>query len=312
MPDVRLFDETAELHGANYGGSDGLEGCSTCKTDINTQEVPTYALFSGNDDAICNAWTGVASGGRQQRYGFHAGNGAHACDRIGDRGGCWYVLMTTTNSKASERRRKLTIRRFYSGQKVPGISSEDDVFCAWIDRKGDIPTTGFSVHWPELDCDNSPDRSLNYYCNNNPSVEFRNHPGPNTIAYWLQKCNSKANTSSPGNVSEAFPLESGLRSEKIMRRFEKDPMVVNSYFPKHAATELCNRSLKPAGQSFVSFAERKFCFMPTKTWYDFCEDVEEDTCWDEKVNGVVAKNVDVSKMVIPDLSHISKVVVWGA
>ena len=54
-------------------------------------------------------------------------------------------------------------------------------------------------------------------------------------------------------------MESGLRSEKIMRRFEKDPMVVNSYFPKHAATELCNRSLKPAGQSFVSFAERKFC-----------------------------------------------------
>lgn len=104
---VRLFDETAELHGANYGGSDGLEGYSTCKTDINTQEVPTYALFSGNDDAICIAWTGVASGGRQQRYGFHAGNGAHACDRIGDRG-------STLDRKSPASRAKTT-------SSVPGL-----------------------------------------------------------------------------------------------------------------------------------------------------------------------------------------------
>lgn len=107
-------------------------------------------------------------------------------------------------------------------------------------------------------------------------------------------------------------MDLDLRSEKIMRRFEKDPTIVKSYFPKHAATELCDRSLKAAGQSFVSFAERKFCFMPTKTLYDFCEDVEEGACWDEKVNGVVAKNVDISRVVIPDLGHISKVVVWGA
>ena len=92
LPDVRLFDETAEFLGANYDGSDCPEGYSTCKTDVNTQEVPTYALFSGNDDAICIAWTGIASGGRQQKYGFHPGNWAHACDRIEDRGGYWYVL----------------------------------------------------------------------------------------------------------------------------------------------------------------------------------------------------------------------------
>ena len=37
--------------------------------------------------------------------------------------------------------------RYYAAQKVPGIKNEDEVFCAWVDKNGDVETTGFQVHW---------------------------------------------------------------------------------------------------------------------------------------------------------------------
>ena len=55
LPDVRMWDETAEFLGANYDDGYCAEGSTTCTTEVNTQEAVTYTLFWGNDDAICIA-----------------------------------------------------------------------------------------------------------------------------------------------------------------------------------------------------------------------------------------------------------------
>jgi len=81
LPDVRLFDETAEFLGASFDPGSCPEGYTTCTTDVNTQEAVTYTLFTGNTDAICIAWTGVAWAGGQKKYGFYLGNWTNACDR---------------------------------------------------------------------------------------------------------------------------------------------------------------------------------------------------------------------------------------
>lgn len=97
LPDVRMWDETAEFLGANYDGSNCEEGYTTCTSEVSTQEAVTYTLFSGNDDAICIAWTGISWAGGQKKYGFHPGNWAHGCDAGGYRGdkqkGNWSVLF---------------------------------------------------------------------------------------------------------------------------------------------------------------------------------------------------------------------------
>lgn len=100
-----------------------------------------------------------------------------------------------------------------------------------------------------------------------------------------------------------------------MEKFAQDPRLIKSHFANHAATELCDHSLKAAGQSFVSYAEKKFCYMPTKTLYDFCEDVESGACWSDETNKVITKNggndVLSNVLSVPDLSHINNVIEWG-
>jgi hypothetical protein len=57
--------------------------------------------------------------------------------------------------------------------------------------------------------------------------------------------------------------------------------------------------------------EEKFCHMPTKTVYDFCDAVETGPCWDEDDNKVVVKGDGLRVGDdVPNLDHITKIVVW--
>lgn len=89
MPDMRLWDETGEFLGINADPGGCGEGATNCETEVDTQEAPTYALFTGNDDAICIAWTGMNWSGQQKKFGFHPGNWAHACDYTSYNSGSW-------------------------------------------------------------------------------------------------------------------------------------------------------------------------------------------------------------------------------
>ncbi|KAK6212160.1 hypothetical protein QIS74_10114 [Colletotrichum tabaci] len=296
LPDVRLWDETAEFLGANYDGNHCDEGVTTCTTDVNTQEAATYTLFSGNNDAICIAWTGLSWPGGQKKYGFHPGNWAHACDHTPHNNGYWY----------------------YAGTQVPGINYQDDVFCAWVDKDGDIPTTGFQVHWPEFDGDNSPTQSLDYYCREKPPVWFHTESDPGSIWHWTRKrdlfSRNPSIKMSPAEGPQAEKRRQETRQaqgERLAKHFEKDPRIVKSYWAKHSATELCNPEMHAAGQSFVSYEEKKFCHMPTKTIYSFCEATENGACWSDADNRVVVRDSRTARLPVPDLSHISETIVWG-
>ncbi|KAI9373763.1 hypothetical protein BJX61DRAFT_541431 [Aspergillus egyptiacus] len=301
LPDVRLFDETGEFLGAKYDPGKCEEGYTTCTTEVNTQEAVTYTLFTGNDDAICIAWTGIAWAGGQKKYGFHPGNWAYSCDQYTDlNSGSWY----------------------YAGQAVPGIENVDDVKCAWLDKDGNQPTTAFQVHWPEFDGDKAPIESLDYYCGERPPVEFYTSDDPNTIWRWTQsrrRDNSQLLDNStaievpeaPERESKTHPA-SARRKQRLGNRFENDPRVIKSHYPKHKATELCDPTKNAAGQSFVSYAEKKFCYMPSKTIYPFCETVEDGPCWSDEDNRVIVQGNNKLSEPVPDLSHISNPIVWGS
>ncbi|KNG47607.1 hypothetical protein TW65_05646 [Stemphylium lycopersici] len=288
LPDLRHFDETAEFIGATAKSiltcrSYCDEGYTTCTTDVNTQEAVSYTLFTANNDAICIAWTGVAWAGGQKKYSFHPGNWAYACNVSPyTSGGAWY----------------------YAGQVVPGIDYPDQVYCAWLDADGDLETTGISVHWPEFDADQSIQQDRDYYCTSNVPVEYHTEPDPSMIlpAGRRTRRHGSLNGRQENNSTR-------------MEKFAQDPRLIKSHFANHAATELCDHSLKAAGQSFVSYAEKKFCYMPTKTLYDFCEDVESGACWSDETNKVITKNggnnVLSNVLSVPDLSHINNVIEWG-
>ena len=209
-------------------------------------------------------------------------------------------------------------RRYYAGQKVPGIDNPGQVFCSWVDRNGDIPTTGFQVHWPEFDAVTTQIKSLDYYCGNKPPLHFYTNFEPSSISIWRPARNIFFRDPSVA-VSPAVPSpkEKGRRAanleaqgQRLAKRFEQDPRIIKSHFPDHRATELCDRAKHAAGQSFVSFAEQKFCYMPTKTVFSFCETVNEGACWSDADNKVISKGNKVGVLAIPDLSHITETIVW--
>lgn len=90
LPDLRMWDETAEFLGITTQDNTNCgEGYTTCTTSVSTNEAPTYTLFTGNDDAICIAWTGISFPGGNQKFGFHPGQWAHGCSQYGNGGGKW-------------------------------------------------------------------------------------------------------------------------------------------------------------------------------------------------------------------------------
>ncbi|KAK3299856.1 uncharacterized protein B0H64DRAFT_447811 [Chaetomium fimeti] len=286
-PDVRMWDQTAEFLGITTQDGDNCgEGWTTCTTDVSTREAPVYTLFTGNDDAICIAWTGISFPGGNQKFGFHPGQWARGCDIYGNGGGAWY----------------------YAGTTVPGLNdNEHTVYCAWVDGNGDVETTGFQVHWPEFDGSQSDARDISYYCDNQSPVSFRTEPDPSTIWTWQRKRNIITNTASAGPGREATRKR---QAQRLGSTFENDPRIIKSRRAQHSASELCDPNGKAAGQSFVSYAERMFCHMPTKTLYPFCEDVAEGACWSDADNAVTAKGSSAFRMRLPDMSHINKTIVW--
>ncbi|KXX80765.1 hypothetical protein MMYC01_203935 [Madurella mycetomatis] len=300
-PDLRMWDETGEFIAIETQDDEYCgEGWTTCSTDVGTLEAPTYTLFTGNDDAICIAWAGISFPGGNQKFGFHPGQWAHACSNYedGGGGGKWY----------------------YAGTSVPGLDENvETVYCAWVDRDGDIETTGFQVHWPEFDGEQSEEQSMSYYCDNRPPVDFREEEDPSTIWRWNRKRSLLSGAPSLGrSLSQAQEAPPGERKRSRKRRtgcglpnrFERDRRLIKSYRAHHRASELCDPNGNAVGQSFVSYVERMFCHMPTKTLYPFCEDVTDGACWSDAENRITAKGDRISVENLPDMSHINRTIVW--
>lgn len=310
LPDVRAWDDTGEFLAGNSEGTDCGEGETTCTTKIYTDEAPTYTLFTGNSDAICIAWTGIAFAGSGQKYGFHPGQWAYGCDSDGDNGGSWY----------------------YAGTSVPGLDyDKENIYCAWVDKDGDSETTGFQVHWPEYDGEAADVEEISYYCDNRPPVAFRTDYDPSTVWYWTPEGILNSSVGAP-NATESLPAPAedqgdttcprtrgrhrgkhgaghGKRRRHLSEVFASDTRIIKSRRPKHSAAELCDPSRKAVGQNFVSYTEKQFCYMPTKTLFPFCELIEDGPCWDDGTNRIVAKG-RVTSQDVPSLSHIDRTITW--
>lgn len=288
IPDVRCWNEQGGFLGITTNDNNKCEnGADLCETSVSdVVQQPTYTLFTGNDDAICISWASVTFPGGQN-YANTIGNWAQSCDEAYGRGGNWY----------------------YSDIYVPTEDGPDEtVFCAWVDKNGDVDTTGIQVHWPEYSKD-SGTKGLDYYCNNDPVLRFTEDPDPSDVIFWTRKRDLFSQQPSTSSARSEERRAVDKQHARLARRFEKDTRLVKSKEAKHTASGLCGAG-RSVGPSFVSLEERKFCYMPTKTVYPFCEDVEGGACWSEEEDKVIAKGSTGRVAAVPEMKF-DKVLSWG-
>lgn len=196
----------------------------------------------------------------------------------------------------SPRREKLTIRSVARYNNRVYVKDKNHYAkCSWIDKNGDQPATGFQIHWPEFD-QASGQRDTGYYCNSRPTLHWFTEPDPNTVRYFTRKRDVFAIDPST-QMSEA-PKKQPSGTAVTKRQIEDvnwskpfAQQLVISSLPGQSASELCN-ARGSAGPSFVSYEERAFCFMLTKTLFPFCDDVDFGLCWSEDLNTVIPKLID--------------------
>ncbi|CZT23849.1 uncharacterized protein RCC_09564 [Ramularia collo-cygni] len=253
IPDVRLWNENGGFIGITTNDNNNCgSGADVCETKVSdVEQQPTYTLLTGNNDAICLSWAAITFPGGQQ-YGCPLGNWAQECANNHGGEATWYWSNIFLELE--------------EGGEAP-------VPCAWVDADGDMPTTGIQIHWPDFSPGTAGDVGTSFYCANNFALRFRFDEDPSTVIRPARR--------------SLEPYEN-KQYTRLRKRFEKDSRLVKSSVAQHSASELCNAPTS-VGPSFVSYAERAFCYMPTKTVYPFCEEDSAGACWSDDDDLVVVK-----------------------
>lgn len=106
-------------------------------------------------------------------------------------------------------------------------------------------------------------------------------------------------------MAELKAREAGaLQQRNLADRFADT--LVKSLIPGQSANYICGAA-GSAGPSFVSYEDRSFCHMATKTAYPFCDDVSSGLCWQDDLNLVVPKLVDIP---VSLGLNFTKLIVW--
>jgi hypothetical protein len=273
LPDVRLFNEaggflgiTADPGDVNDGGYGEVK--INHKTD-STQQA-TYALFSANDNAICIAYATI-TWPDDGKYAWTGDTGA----------GCGHSSW------------------YHSNIYINGAGKSTSPACTWIDANGDLPETGFQVHWPEFvrDSDVTPtDIDQNYICNSGPPFTMFTSPDPNTITYWIltkEKVKRAIGALVPARKTTKF-------KSRIVRRqtygngthanLHANRLIISDS-DQHSVTKLCE-SVTSLGPDFVNTLDGQFCRMSDKSLWPVCTAEITDNCF----------NLDLQQMVIGGLT----------
>ncbi|KAI4866153.1 hypothetical protein F4820DRAFT_417730 [Hypoxylon rubiginosum] len=296
LPDIRIWEDNADFIKIQTNDKNKCEdGSVVCKSAIEKVEVqPTYTLFTANNDAMCIAYATVNFPGDTSKYATTLGGWAKTCsDKYEGRGGSWYWSDIYVQPK-------------------DGSSFKTE--CAWIDADGDQPTTGISLHWPEFDGSEGVPNGTNaeYFCNNNAVLQFHTEKNPSGVNFWTRKRNLFSRDPSVGYATtpaDAMVQRQKANEAKARRTTSKHARsLVKSRSDDHSAKELCEAKTS-AGPSFVSFTDRQFCHMETKTLYPLCEDVETGACFDDETNTIKALG-NAKREALPNL-EFTKVTNWS-
>ncbi|KAI1405520.1 hypothetical protein F4819DRAFT_482490 [Hypoxylon fuscum] len=295
LPDIRIWEENGDFIEIQMNDHNKCEdGSVVCSSAIEEVEVqPTYTLFTANNDAMCIAYATVNFPGDTSKYATTLGAWAKTCsENYEGRGGSWYWSDIYVQPK-------------------DGGSFKTE--CAWIDLDGDQPTTGISLHWPDFDgSEGIPSGvDLEHFCTNNHVLEFHTEEDPRTISRLTRKRNIFSRDPSIGYATtpaDAMVKRQKSNEAKAKRTTSKHARsLVKSTSEDHTAEDLCEAK-NSAGPSFVSFKDRQFCHMETKTLYPFCEDVTAGACFDNGTNTVKALG-NAKREALPSL-EFTKVTNW--
>ncbi|RMD44672.1 hypothetical protein DV735_g251, partial [Chaetothyriales sp. CBS 134920] len=245
LPDVRVWNNNAEFVGMSLGGGkveDGSYGAVT----VHHENQGVYSLFSANGDAICIAWVTTTWSGSGNHYVVMGDMGFHC-------GVPWY----------------------YSGMHAVEQTRppHDPPKCFWIDKNGDVPTTGFQVRWPafsssEVDVTRPAEELRPEQKCDGVSIGFRTEPDPSTINYWT----SRVMRRSPVGKSELMGRPS--RRTQAMKS-----QIVFADEDGLSARFLCESSTS-VGPDLVNLEEELFCDMDDKKLYPLCGADSQSPCFD--------------------------------
>ncbi|KAK4213403.1 hypothetical protein QBC37DRAFT_440817 [Rhypophila decipiens] len=244
----------AEFLGAKYDPGKVASGSfRDVMVSLKKPNQPTYALFTGNNDAVCIAYI-TNSWADGQKYAW-VGNWAETCQQN------WY----------------------YSNIVLDGKS----LSCAWVDRNGDVATTGFQMRIHEFaDDDGNRGKDTSYYCAGNPSLKWYTDWEPHSITYWTTS--QKRGIEGPDELQSAVavgPVKPANEKRKRLigtRPYFNETRLVRSSDPEHSAVKLCE-SPSSLGPDLVSLREGKYCDMSTREVLPLCGPGVTGNCFDDSV-----------------------------
>ncbi|KAM7196786.1 hypothetical protein V8F33_005905 [Rhypophila sp. PSN 637] len=258
-PDIRVWNQAVEFLGARYDPGKVASGSFRDVTvNLKKPNQPTYALFTGNDDAVCIAYI-TNSWADGQKYAW-VGNWAETCQQD------WY----------------------YSNIVLDGKS----LSCAWIDRNGDVATTGFQMRIHEF-ADDDGNRGKDA-----TTAPKRGIEGPDELL----------------SAVAVGPVKPGNEKRKRLigtRPYFNETRLVRSSHPEHSAVRLCE-SQSSLGPDLVSLHEGKYCDMSTREVLPLCGPGVTGDCFDDSVKTPrVRDGAIIERDAVVDKEY-SEVLEWNA
>ncbi|KAK1834384.1 hypothetical protein QBC39DRAFT_301213 [Podospora conica] len=266
LPDVRLFNEFGVFLGIKSDPGvveTGEVGVIKVTHNNALKQQAPYTLFSANDNAICIAMASITWPDGNQ-WGW-IGDWGRQCN------GAWY----------------------FSNVFLQGMSRQP--FCMWIDANGDMPHTGFQIHWPDFaptvppslrapeDTTGTP-LTPDDLCNSGPPFELRTDSDPKDVLIALPR-NQRSKRRQQAGQRVELPAEARIRrraanstaSGERGAPWYRQQLVVD-YSLERSARMLCE-SKSSQGPDFASYSERLFCRMSDKTLWKFCGGKRTADCY---------------------------------
>ncbi|KAI9653209.1 MAG: hypothetical protein M1831_006167 [Alyxoria varia] len=322
--DARIFNEFGQSLGAPSVDNECTNGDAACDITIEHDDdhkgqQGTYGLFTGNNDAMCIAYTTITwpDGNKWGWTGDWASTSGDKCNM----GQTWY----------------------YSNIILQNGTSPYKPSCIWLDANGDQPATAFQVHFPDFydpngSLDDERVDSPEDLCGN-PSYYVSKGEDPNGITFYDpprassysnqeqesqrrlakrgKKMKSVKSLQDPSNWKKSGPKvqdprqrgKFGQQSAPVERRSvngteqeeaesvivdqvknkmltpQKEARLVCSSDPGHSAETLCKHPYS-YGPNFASEHEKKFCDMHSKKLYGFCKGSSDVDCYEPRTKKV--------------------------